>query len=139
MRKLVLAAAAALLPFAAQADETASLSVTVTNVSDAGGELKIGVYDEAGFKSIGALPLAHKTVHARPGRMSVTIDGIAPGTYGVKMYQDINRNGYFDYGRKLTEPVGFSNDARASSGVPDFADAKITLVPGANAIAMSLH
>jgi uncharacterized protein (DUF2141 family) len=141
MRALVLAAAAALLCSAAAAadDKTASLTVTVTGLSDAGGDLKIGLYDEAGFASISALPLVHKTVRARPVRMVVTIDAIPPGTYGVKMFQDVNRNGYFDFGRKLTEPVGFSNDARASSGVPDFADAKIVLVPGANAITMSLH
>ena len=139
MKTLALAFLSLLTVPAAAADGTATLAVTVLGVSDAGGQVKIGVYDEAGFKSRSAVPVAGKAVLARPGRMVVTIDGIAPGSYGVKMFQDVNRNGHFDFGAMLTEPFGISNDPEAATGLPDFADAKITLVPGENAVTITLH
>lgn len=139
MRAVLLALAFAALPVVAAADGTASLTVTVAGVSDAGGELRVGVYDEAGFKVRGAVPVAGKAVLARPGTMTLTIDGIAPGTYGVKLFQDINRNGHFDFGVMLTEPFGISNDPPATMGLPSFDDAKFTLAPGANAITVTLH
>jgi uncharacterized protein (DUF2141 family) len=139
MRPLLMAFALALLPALAAADDTASLTLTVMGVSDAGGDLRIGVYDEAGFKSRSAAPIAGKKVSARSGTMTVTIDGIAPGTYGVKMFQDINRNGHFDFGAMLTEPFGISNDPPLSMTLPPFDDAKFELKPGANAITVTLH
>jgi uncharacterized protein (DUF2141 family) len=123
----------------ALADDTASLAVTVRNVSEAGGELRIGVYDEAGFEVRGAKPVAGKTTLARPGTMTVTIDGIKPGTYGVKLFQDVNRNGHFDFGLTFTEPFGISNDPPVTLALPPFDDAKISLHPGLNSIDVTLH
>lgn len=139
MKALALALLSLLTVPAAAADATATLTVTVLGVSDAGGQVKIGVYDEAGFKARSAAPVAGKVVLARPGKMAVTIDGIAPGIYGVKMFQDVNRNGHFDFGAMLTEPFGISNDPEVATGLPDFADARITLVPGQNAVTITLH
>lgn len=134
-----LALAAALSPAMARAGDTATLTVTVLGVSDAGGQLRVGVYDEAGFKARNAAPVAGKTLLARPGTMTLTIDGIAPGTYAVKMFQDVNRNGFFDYGARLTEPYGLSNDPAVTTGLPSFDDAKIAIVAGTNAITVTLH
>ncbi|MBV8978811.1 MAG: DUF2141 domain-containing protein [Alphaproteobacteria bacterium] len=117
----------------------ATLTITVHNVSDAGGELRIGVFDEAGYRTKGAAPIARKRTLARGGTMTVTIEGIAPGTYAVKMFQDINGNGIFDVGMRLTEPFGISNDAQASLSLPAFDDAKIALHAGDNAIDVTLH
>lgn len=139
MKTISTLALLSLLAQPAAADGTATLAVTVLGVSDAGGQIKIGVYDEAGFKARSAVPLAGKSVLARPGKMVVTIDGIAPGTYGVKMFQDVNRNGHFDFGAMLTEPFGISNDPEIATGLPDFSDAKIMLVPGENAVTITLH
>jgi uncharacterized protein (DUF2141 family) len=114
-----------------------TLTVTVLNVSDAGGQLDIGVYDEAGFKAKHGTPLAGRIVTARPGTMTVTIDAIPPGVYAVKMFQDVNRNGYFDFGIRLVEPYGFSNDP--ASPTPSFDDAKFALNAGSHAITVTLH
>ncbi|HEX4861814.1 MAG TPA: DUF2141 domain-containing protein, partial [Rhizomicrobium sp.] len=102
----------AMAPPALAADATApvTLTVTVLNVSDAGGQIQIGVYDKAGFTAKHGTPVGGKITAARPGTMTVTIEGLAPGVYAVKMFQDVNRNGYFDFGFKFTEPYGFSND-----------------------------
>jgi uncharacterized protein (DUF2141 family) len=122
---------------AADAPAPVTLTVTVLNVSDAGGRLEVGVYDEAGFKTRHGAPIAGKITAARPGTMTIAIDGIPPGVYAVKMFQDINRNGYFDLGFRLTEPYGFSNDP--PSPVPSFDDAKFALNAGSNAITVTLH
>ncbi len=129
----------AMAPPALAADATApvTLTVTVLNVSDAGGQIQVGVYDEAGFKAKHGTPVAGKITAARPGTMTVTIDGLAPGIYAVKMFQDVNRNGYFDFGFKFTEPYGFSNDPAAP--IPSFDDAKFALNAGSNAITVTLH
>lgn len=116
-----------------------ALDVTVLGVSDAGGQLRVGVYDEAGFNARNAMPLAGKVVLARPGKTTVRIENIPPGTYGVKLFQDIDRNGHFDVGLKGVEPYGVSNDAPAANGLPAFDDAKFTLSPGDNSITVTLH
>lgn len=139
MKKLAILCLLALMPALSHAADTGSLTVTVLNVSDAGGQLRVGVYDEAGFKAKRGAPVAGKVVLARPGTMTLTIDGIAPGTYAVKMFQDVNRDGFFDYSPRLTEPYGFSNDPPATTGLQGFDDVKIAIVPGANAITVTLH
>ena len=55
------------------------------------------------------------------------------------MFQDINRNGFFDVGARLTEPYGISNDPDSQFSLPPFDDAKIVLHPGENAIDITLH
>jgi uncharacterized protein (DUF2141 family) len=133
---LMLLSLAATAPARAD-DATASLTIAVHEVSNAGGQLDIGIYDEAGFKAKHGTPLTGKITAARPGTMTLTIDGIPPGIYAVKMFQDVNRNGYFDFGIRLAEPYGFSNDP--ASPLPSFDDAKISLHPGANSIDVTLH
>lgn len=119
--------------------QEAALTIRIQNVSDAGGTLRIGVYDETGFKAKNALPVAYKFTSARPGTTTVTIENIPPGQYGVKILQDINKNGYFDFGARLMEPYGLSNDPPARTGPPDFDEARITLASGPNSITINLH
>jgi uncharacterized protein (DUF2141 family) len=134
---IALLAALTFAPAPALAADTVPLTITVFNVSDAGGQLDIGVYDEAGFKTKHGTPVAGKITAARSGTMTITIDGIPPGIYAVKMFQDVNRNGYFDFGFRLTEPYGFSNDP--PSPRPGFDDVKFALNANAHAIAVTLH
>lgn len=129
--------AAAQTVFAADAPPPVTLTITVLNVGDAGGQLDVGVYDEAGFKAKHGTPVAGKIVAARSGTVTLTIEGIPPGVYAVKMFQDVNRNGYFDFGVRLREPYGFSNDP--PSPLPSFDDTKFALNAQAHAIAVTLH
>jgi uncharacterized protein (DUF2141 family) len=127
---------------AASAANAASLAVKVTGVTDKGGDLRVGVYDEATFVARGSKPVANKVVAATPGTTTVTLDGLKPGEYGVKVFQDENRNGKLDMsmmGMAPAEPYGMSNDARPSMSGPPWDDAKFALKPGANAIAIPLH
>ena len=142
MRKLFAGAFLSLLAASPTlAADTASLSVKVTNVSDKGGDLRVGVYDQANFVVRGSKPVTGKIVPATPGTMIVTIDGLKPGEYGVKILQDENRNGKMDTSLMVpTEPWGVSNDAKASlGGPPSWDDAKFTVKAGSNSIAVALH
>ncbi|HTT99976.1 MAG TPA: DUF2141 domain-containing protein [Rhizomicrobium sp.] len=126
-------------PAADPAPTTASLTITVHNIADAGGDLRIGVYDEANFAAKAGTPVARKVTHARGSKMTITFDGIPPGTYGAKVLQDINQNGQFDMGLKGVEPFGFSNDPEIKGGLPPFSDVKFTVSPGNNSIDVTLH
>jgi uncharacterized protein (DUF2141 family) len=136
---LVLGAGAVRADDAVAPAATASLTITVNGVQDGGGKLHIGVFDEAHFSARALEPVARKVTNAHPPTQTVTIDDIPPGTYGVKMYQDLNQNGFFDFGAKFTEPFGVSNDPEVHVGGPTFDEAKFTLVPGPNSIAITLH
>ena len=138
----VLAAVLALSPAIARAADTATLTVKVLNVTDKGGDLRVGVYDKATFVVRGSKPAAGQVVPAVPGTVSLTFSGLKPGEYGVKVLQDVNRNGKMDMsimGMVPTEPFGLSNDARPSMSGPPWDDAKLALHVGANAITITLH
>ncbi len=141
MRQIVAALAVFLFPAAACAADPApaSLTITVHNISDAGGDLRVGVYDETNFPQKTGVPVARKVTHARGPTMTITFDDIAPGTYGAKVLQDINQNGQFDMSAKGIEPFGFSNDPEIKGGLPPFSDVKFTVAPGSNSIDVTLH
>ena len=103
---------------AAGLETPATLTITVRHIIDAGGDLKIGVYDAANYAMKGGVPVARKSVHARGPMMSFTFDDIPPGIYAAKVLQDVNQNGNFDFGPKGMEPFGFSNDPEVTVGLP---------------------
>jgi uncharacterized protein (DUF2141 family) len=126
-------------PAVAADPATATLAITIHNISDAGGDIRLGVYDETSFAEKGGVPVAHTVKHARGATMTLTLEDITPGTYGVKVLQDINRNGQFDMGLKGIEPFGFSDDPEIKGGLPPFGDVKFTVSPGNNSIDITLH
>jgi uncharacterized protein (DUF2141 family) len=126
----------------AAAADAASLIVKVTGISNKDGDLRVGAYDQATFVVRGSKPVAGKGIAATAGAMTVTLDGLKPGEYGVKIFQDENRNGKLDMsmmGMAPAEPYGMSNDARPSMSGPPWDDARITLKPAANSVAVPLH
>lgn len=137
---------AALLAFAAASAlaapaPKATLTVKVENVTGKGGNLRVGVYNQAQFLVRGSKPLAGDVVPAKAGEMVLTFQDLAPGEYGVKTFQDENGNGTLDtfMGMIPSEPFGISNDAQPSMGPPPWDEAKFTLKPGANTIVIHLH
>jgi len=136
-----LSAGVMLLSQAALAADTATLTVKVVNVSDKGGDLRIGVYDQATFVVRGSKPVTGEVVPAKAGTMSFTFT-LKPGEYGVKVLQDLNRNGKLDMsmmGMMPAEPFGLSNDAKPTMSGPPWDDAKIALKPGATTVTIALH
>lgn len=135
-------AALLLLSAPAIADDGASLTIKIQNVSDKGGNLRVGLYEKGGFVVRGSKPLAGEVLAAKAPVTIVTLSGLKPGEYGVKVLQDVNRNGKMDMGMMgmmPAEPFGLSNDATPSMGGPPWDASKFTLKPGANAIAITLR
>ncbi len=132
-------------PVAAQtttqtATQTATLVVHVEKTV-AGGILRLGLYDAAGYPDDDAKPVASADVPAQAGRTSVTLTGLAPGTYAIQAYQDRNGNGKMDsswLGLPL-EPYGFSRDATPRLSKPGFDRVKFAVTAGANSQTFSLQ
>ena len=115
-----LAAACTLTPaFASAAD----LTVQVTGLEEASGTIYVALFDEAGWSTNSAVGTAR--IDVTDAAPSAQFDGLAPGTYGVKLFQDLNGDGELALGNFgiPSEPYGFSNDAPVRFGPPRFSDA----------------
>jgi len=133
-------AALILLASPALAEETTSLRVTIDGIKAETGTINLGVFDEAGYNGEGgAVNGAMITVDA--GTVTTTIEGLAPGTYGIKVYQDVNDNGQMDtnpFGMP-TEPYAFSNNAKGRFGPAGWDKASFEVVAGGTAHAITLN
>jgi len=145
MKRLVLAAVLPVLTLGASfgpaaADDLASLTITVQGVSAKGGDLRVGLYDAQSFAVRGAKPVNGAVKPAVAGTMVVTLEGIVPGSYGVKVLEDQNANGKMDLrlGMFPTEPYGFSNDPVIKMGPPSWDEVKLVVKPGGNAITIHM-
>ena len=119
----------------------ATLVIHVQQMSPKGGILRLGLYDEAGYPKHDAKPIASADVPAQPGRTTVTLSNIPPGTYAIQAYQDTNSNDRMDTSWLgiPQEPFGFSRDARPRLSKPGFAAAKFDVGPGANTQTLNLQ
>ena len=120
------------LPLSASAD---TLTVTVNNIKKAG-EIHVAVYDNAkafeadrGEKGGAAPGITEGTIQmVKPGSVTYIYE-LPPGTYAIGIFHDVNLNNKMD-NNFLGIPVeqfGFSNNAHALFGPPDFDDAAFVL------------
>lgn len=110
-------------PLAAASD----LTITVEGIAQTQGTIMLGLFDEATYKSEGAVNGANLTVES--DRVSVTFEGLEPGEYAVRLYHDLNDDGEMNtnpFGMP-TEPFAFSNDAKGRFGPAKWDDAKFTV------------
>jgi uncharacterized protein (DUF2141 family) len=132
----------AVLLFASSfAANAATLTIRVGNIDTKGGILSLSLYDEASWSKDPDAPVASANLPATAPETLVTLTDIKPGIYGVKTFQDANRNGKFDqnwFGLPL-EHYGFSRDARPLFSAPGFNRTEFTVVEGANEIAIHLQ
>lgn len=127
-----------ILPAAAQ---SATLTVHVLNIDPKGGLLHVALYDEARWPDNKGDPLMDRIVPATSPETVVVFQNVSPGDYGVKTYQDVNRNDKFDqglFGIPL-ERYGFSRDARPRLSEPGFLRAKFVLPAGQSSITIHLQ
>ena len=128
----------------AHAEELAVLTVRIDNVSPRGGNLRLALYDRARYEG-DKDPVTDRVVPAKPGGANViTLDGVPPGDYAIKMFQDENKNEKFDQNwvGLPKERYGFSNNAGPDwlhLGPARFDAARLTLKAGANTTSIKLH
>ena len=114
-----------------------AVTITITNIEPQEGALLIALFDEAGWES--QTPVAGTRVEVTGETMEVTLQPPAPGTYGVKMFQDLNGDNqlaFADSGAPA-EPFGISNDAPSVSGPPLFVHAAFEI--GADGATQTIH
>src|SRR6185369_14768322 len=125
---------------AAQA-HAADLTIRVENVLPSGGILRLGLYDAARYPDDNSKPVASADVTAVPGETVITLHGIAPGTYAIQTFQDVNSNDKMDtswIGLPL-EPFGFSQDAKPFLSKPSFDEVKFNLAAGESSLVLHLQ
>jgi len=136
----MLLAAGLVAPARAQ-EPIATLVIHIEDVSPKGGILRLGLYDEARYPDDDSAAIASADVRAEPGQTTVTLNNLAPGTYAIQAYQDINSNDKMDtswFGIPQ-EPFGFSRDAQPRLSKPRFSAVKFEVVPGANVQTLHLQ
>jgi uncharacterized protein (DUF2141 family) len=120
---------------------TANQTIRVENVLPPGGILRLGLYDAARYPDDDSKPVASADVPAVAGETVITLHGIAPGTYAIQTFQDVNANDKMDtswLGLPL-EPFGFSQDATPFLSKPSFDDVKFNLAAGENSQVIHLQ
>jgi uncharacterized protein (DUF2141 family) len=98
------------------ASATTELTITVTGLKPKG-TLRLGLFAsqadyEAGRSISGAQP------NVTADSVTFVLSDLAPGTYAIKFYHDVNDNKKMDsnpFGMP-TEPYGFSNNAKGNFG-----------------------
>lgn len=104
----------------------ATLTVTVSNVVEEAGQIRIAVYDEENWLST-EQRVARQFVSPESVSVAASFE-LPPGTYAVAVLHDVNDNGEMDRRMRLPqEPYGFSNGVVPRFGPPKFADAAFTV------------
>ena len=94
------------------------------------GQVSLALFDEAGYK--GGAPVRGKNADVTGEVVTVKFEGLPAGDYGIKMYQDVDRNGKMNanaFGIP-TEPYAFSNNAKGMMGPAKWDAAKFTVTEG---------
>lgn len=130
---IVSALAAATLPALAT-----ELTVEITGMEGAEGQVMVALYDEASF-----LKKPLKGLRLKPDGKTVsgTFGEVPPGVYAVIAFHDENGNGKLD--KNLigipTERLGYSNNAKGLMGPASFADAKVDVNGAVKSVSLTLN
>lgn len=100
----------------------AALTVTVTNIPRAEGNLLIGIYNDKRSFIKKPLPQSQKIDLTTKDDVTAKIPGLSPGNYAIVVIQDLNENGKLD--KTLLgipkEPLAFSVIEKIPKGEPKF-------------------
>lgn len=121
--------------------QAATLTVHVENLDKKGGLLHVALYTQDLWYFDDAVPVVDMIVPAMPPGTTVVMKNVKPGVYGIKSFQDANKNGKFDQnflGLPL-ERFGFSRDAKPVFSEPGFDRTKFTVTDGDNEITIHLQ
>jgi uncharacterized protein (DUF2141 family) len=75
-------------------------------------------------------------VKAEGGVVRIVLKDVAPGSYAIKAFHDVDRNGKLDtnFMGIPKEPYGFSNDAMGTFGPPSFEQASFKVGAGSTTV-----
>jgi len=107
-------------------NEGVTLTVIIENLSNDDGKAGIALYDEATFMK--AAPLQEASSEITDRQVTLILENVTPGTYGITALHDKNGNNRMDF-----EPNGMPKEAYGVSnnimsfGPPQWDDAKFNV------------
>lgn len=111
--------------------QAADLTVVVGNVTSNAGNVMVGLFDSAAAfpKTVTQGAMAAAAGRDAAGWVTLVLRDLAPGTYAVSAYHDLDANGQLNNNLMglPVEPYGFANNARGSFGPPSFQAASVVL------------
>lgn len=125
-KTMVLVSALAMLA-AFQASAQASLEVTVKNIKESKGTIRVGLFTNE--KDFLKKAVIGKVVKATGTEVTVIFEKLNPGEYGLSVIHDENENGELDSNMlgMPKEGFAFGNNAMGMFGPPDFEKAKVKI------------
>lgn len=135
--------AAALFAFAAvtPAAFAATLTVTITGVHSATGDVYVALFNGPKNFPDGDYALRHVKVSASTAPIVVSFNNIPPGTYAVGCYHDEDKLGHFKtnwFGYPL-DGYALSNGIRAVISRPTFAQAAFAVGDPATSVTLNVR
>lgn len=105
--------------------QTGKLSVVITGINEARGNIRVGLFDNEG--NFLKKTVKGKTVKAGVDKVTVAFEDVTPGEYAVSVIHDANENGELDsnFMGIPQEGFGFGNNAMGTFGPPSFEKAKV--------------
>lgn len=139
----VLAFGLALAAFVAFAPAAfaATLTVTITGVHSATGDVYVALFNRAENFPDGDYSIAHMKVKASTKPIVVSFNDIPPGTYAVGCYHDEDKLGHFKtnwFGYPL-DGYALSNGIRAVVARPTFAQAAFPVGNPATSVTLNVR
>jgi len=137
------AVAVALFAFLAAAPSAfaATLTVTITGVHSAQGDVYVALFNRAENFPDGDYSIRHLKVKASTAPIIVSFDHIPPGTYAVGCYHDEDKLGHFKtnwFGYPL-DGYALSNGIRAVVSRPTFAEAAFPVGDPATSVTLNVR
>jgi uncharacterized protein (DUF2141 family) len=132
--RLAILATAILAATASTPSRAADLTIAVTGVASAQGQIMVALYNSADTFQI--KPYRAVVAPAAAGTVQIAVKDLPAGDYAFALYHDANGNGKLD--RNLigmpTEDYAFSNNAMGKQRPPAYEAARFQ-VPAAGAVA----
>ncbi len=124
MKKMILACLCMLL--CTSTISAQKLTITVRNITEHAGTIRIGVYDEQNYMKT---TTASAEVKANANEVTATVTLPHSGKYAVAIFQDKNGNEKLDtnFMGIPNEPFGFSNIKSYPMGTPKFKNAALDI------------
>lgn len=131
--------AAVIVAVAAMQANAADLIVTVDGVRNGKGDIRFALYDQPEEFPTGE-KLRGQEENAKTGAVQTIFKNLAPGTYGLAVHHDENRDDEMNLGLFVfpLEGYGFSNNARVVFAPPAFDAVAFTMGAKSTAISLTL-
>lgn len=126
---------------ATSADVPAKLEVAFVGIERQTGQIMMSVFDNEAAHDGGGKPVRVAAVSVEGTRAVLRFEGLAPGSYAIKAFHDIDGDGQMatnPFGMPL-EPFAFSNNAKPEGGPARWHAAHFVVTAGANAVSITIQ